>query len=230
MKYKHIFFDLDRTLWDFDKAADVAFEKIFTKYHLDTLGIPTPKEFHDVYQPYNDMLWKRYRENSITKEELCIQRFHLPLLHYGIDDIDLCQNLSDDYVLISPRIVQLIPHAIEVLEYLQTKYALHIITNGFQETQDTKMKTADMLRYFTSITVSEEAGVKKPDKGIFSYALAKANAKPEESLMIGDEMEVDIIGARNAGIDQVFYNRKQEKHLEDTTFEISSLAELKDLL
>lgn len=230
MKYRHIFFDLDRTLWDFDKAADLAFEEIFIKHHLGALGIASPKEFHNVYQPYNDMLWKRYRDNNITKEELCIQRFHLPLMHYGINDIELCQRLSDDYVYISPRIVQLMPHAIEILEYLHSKYSLHLITNGFQETQDTKMKAADMLRYFTSITVSEEVGVKKPDKKIFLYALDKANAKAEESLMIGDEIEVDIIGARNAGIDQVFYNTKRQNHLEEITFEITSLAELKDLL
>ena len=229
-KYKHVFFDLDRTLWDFDAAAEVAFERIYEKYSLKSLGIPSAHEFHEVYHPLNERLWELYRADKITKDELNRTRFLQPLEHYGIHDVALADHLSEDYVYWSPRIVKLVPGTMELLDYLKPKYHLHLITNGFQEVQDTKLSLSGMKPYFETLTVSEEVGVKKPNPEIFRYALRKAHAAAEESLMIGDEMAVDIDGARDAGMDTMFFNPSGIAVEGERTFEVHRLAEIQDYL
>ena len=229
-QYKHIFFDLDRTLWDFDAAAEVAFERIYDKYHLKDLGIPSAHDFHEVYHPLNEKLWELYRENKITKDDLNRTRFLKPLEHYDIHDVELADHLSEDYVYWSPRIVRLVPGTMELLEYLKPKYHLHLITNGFQEVQHTKLSGSGMEPYFETLTVSEEINIKKPNPEIFLYALKKAGATAEESLMIGDEMAVDIDGARAAGIDQVFFNPLGQEDPGERTFEVRHLLDIKTLL
>ena len=228
--YKHIFFDLDRTLWDFDAAAEVAFERIYEKYHLKSLGIPSAHEFHEVYHPLNEQLWVLYRADQITKDELNRTRFLKPLEHYGIHDIELADHLSEDYVYWSPRIVRLVPGTMELLDYLKPKYHLHLITNGFQEVQHTKLGGSGLEPYFETLTVSEEVGVKKPNPEIFLYALNKAHAKAEESLVIGDEMAVDIDGARAAGIDQIFFNPSGIEVEGERTIEVKCLVEIMQLI
>ncbi len=229
-KYKHIFFDLDRTLWDFDAAAEVAFERIYDKYNLKDLGIPNAHEFHEVYHPLNERLWELYRADKITKDYLNRTRFILPLEHYGIHDTALADHLSEDYVYWSPRIVRLVPGTMELLDYLKSKYHLHLITNGFQEVQHTKLSGSGLEPYFETLTVSEEVGVKKPNPEIFHFALRKAHAMADESLMIGDEMAVDIDGARAAGIDQLFFNPNRELVEGERTYEVYELLEVKELL
>ena len=229
-KYRHIFFDLDRTLWDFDAAAEVAFERIYDLYHLKELGIPSAHEFHEVYHPLNEKLWELYRADQITKDDLNRTRFLKPLEHYGIHDIALADHLSEDYVYWSPRIVRLVPGTMELLEYLKPKYHLHLITNGFQEVQHIKLCGSGMEPYFETLTVSEEVGVKKPNPEIFLYALKKAGATAEESLMIGDEMAVDIDGARAAGIDQLFFNPTGQNEPGERTYEVNNLLEIKKIL
>ena len=229
-KYRHIFFDLDRTLWDFDAAAEVAFERIYEKYGLKELGIPSAHEFHEVYHPLNEQLWVLYRADQITKEELNRTRFMKPLEHYGIHDTELADHLSEDYIYWSPRIVRLVPGTMELLDYLKPKYHLHLITNGFQEVQHTKLSGSGMEPYFETLTVSEEVGVKKPNPEIFRYALAKAHATAEESLMIGDEMAVDIDGARAAGMDTLLFNPRGEAVSGDRTYEVRDLSEIMGIL
>ena len=228
--YKHIFFDLDRTLWDFDAAAEVAFERIYEQYNLKNLGIPSAHDFHEVYHPLNEQLWVLYRADKITKDDLNRTRFLKPLEHYGIHDVALADHLSEDYVYWSPRIVRLVPGTMELLDYLKPKYHLHLITNGFEEVQDTKLTLSGMKPYFETLTVSEEVGVKKPNPEIFMYALNKAHANAEESIMIGDEMEVDIDGARAAGMDTIMFNPKGEKIEVGRTFEVKDLLEIKQIL
>lgn len=229
-KYQHIFFDLDRTLWDFDAAAEVAFERIYEKYNLKSLGIPSAHEFHEVYHPLNEQLWVQYRADKITKDDLNRTRFVLPLEHYGIHDTDLADHLSEDYVYWSPRIVRLVPGTMELLEYLKPKYHLHLITNGFQEVQHTKLSGSGLEPYFETLTVSEEVGVKKPNPEIFHYALRKAGAEAEESLMIGDEMAVDIDGARAAGMDTLLFHPTEDRVEGECTYEVRSLMEIIGLL
>lgn len=228
--YRHIFFDLDRTLWDFDAAAEVAFERLYETYELKKLGIPSAHEFHEVYHPLNEQLWVLYREDKITKEALNRTRFYLPLEHYGIHDTALADRLSTDYVYWSPRIVRLIPGTMELLDYLKPKYHLHLVTNGFEEVQHTKLSGSGMEPYFETLTVSEEVGVKKPNPEIFHYALEKAHATAKESLVVGDEMAVDIDGARAAGIDQVFFNPSGHPTQGTSTYEVRSLLEIKKIL
>jgi putative hydrolase of the HAD superfamily len=229
-KYKHLFFDLDRTLWDFDAAAEVAFERIYDKYDLKSLGIPSAHEFHEVYHPLNEQLWVLYRADQITKDDLNRTRFMKPLEHYGIHDIELADHLSKDYVYWSPRIVRLVPGTMELLDYLKPKYHLHLITNGFQEVQHTKLSGSGLEPYFETLTVSEEVGVKKPNPEIFYYALRKAHATAEESLVIGDEMAVDIDGARAASIDQIFFNPSGESVEGERTYEVRNLLEIKSII
>ena len=228
--YKHIFFDLDRTLWDFDAAAEVAFERIYERYNLKDLGIPSAHEFREVYHPLNERLWELYRADKITKNELNRTRFLKPLEHYGIHDVNLADHLSEDYVYWSPRIVRLVSGTMELLEYLKPKYHLHLITNGFQEVQHTKLGGSGLEPFFETLTVSEEVGVKKPNPEIFRYALRKANALAEESLMIGDEMAVDIDGARAAGMDTILFNPKGERIEGECTFEVHTLLEIKEIV
>ena len=225
-KYRHIFFDLDRTLWDFDAAAEVAFERVYEKYNLKSLGIPSAHDFHEVYHPLNERLWELYRADKITKDDLNRTRFVLPLEHYGIHDVELADHLSEDYVYWSPRIVRLIPGTMELLDYLKPKYHLHLITNGFQEVQHIKLSGSGLEPYFETLTVSEEVGVKKPNPEIFQYALRKAHARAEESLMIGDEMAVDIDGARAVGMDTLLFNPKGEPVEGERTYEARRLIEI----
>lgn len=229
-RYVHVFFDLDRTLWDFDAAAEVAFERVYEQYNLKNLGIPSAHDFHEVYHPLNERLWELYRADKISKDELSRTRFLKPLEHYGIHDEELADRLSKDYVYWSPRIVRLVPGAMELLEYLKPKCHLHLITNGFQEVQDVKLSLSGMKPFFESLTVSEEVGVKKPNPEIFRYALRKARAAAEESLMIGDEMAVDIDGARAVGMDTLLFNPKRETVDGERTYEVHDLREIKKVL
>ena len=150
--------------------------------------------------------------------------------HYGIHDIGLADHLSEDYVYWSPRIVRLVAGTKELLDYLKPKYHLHLITNGFQEVQHTKLGGSGLEPYFETLTVSEEVGVKKPNPEIFRYALRKAGATPEESIMIGDEMAVDIDGAHAAGIDQIFFNPSGQPAEGKSTYEVKSLLEIASYL
>jgi len=168
-------------------------------------------------------LWEQYRKGEISKRFLNVHRFHITLLAFGIDDRAFAGRFASDYLHLSPRKKALFPNVIEVLEYLHKKYTLHIITNGFDEVQEIKIKANELDKYFTTITTSEEAGAKKPEKKIFLYALKKAGALAEESLMIGDDPVVDIEGARQAGIDGLFCNFD---HLPDhglATYEVKEM-------
>ena len=229
-KYKHLFFDLDRTLWDCDENTKDTFNDIFNFYKLKHKGIPDVKIFHNTYNKHNDELWDQYRKGLVEKSFLIVQRYILTLNDFNICDDKLAENLSKDYLKISPLKTKLIPYAHEVLQYLSKKYLLHIITNGFKEVQYIKVEKSDLKKYFDKIITSEEAGCNKPNKNIFLYSLKKAEALVDESLMIGDAMDVDIIGAKSICMDQVFYNPKNISTSINATFEINSLRELIKIL
>jgi len=225
-KYKHIFIDLDKTIWDFEANTQLTFREIFEKYRLTSLGIPNLESFYHVYARINDELWALYRENKIIKEKLNIQRFEMTLLQFGIDDLILATHIADDYVTLSPQKTILFPNSHKALTYLQTKYLLHIITNGFEELQHQKLDNCDLRKYFNTITTSEEAGVKKPEKAIFELALKKAGARAYESLMIGDDLEVDVAGAKGLGMDTLYFNPEKIKHQDDPDHEVHSWDEV----
>lgn len=230
VKYKHVFFDLDNTLWDFNTNSEEAFRDLFEKYHLCERGVTSFETFIEVYNRHNHLLWDFYRRGEIVKEMLNIRRFSLTLNDFGIIDNLLSSNIANDYVNLSPTKTNLFPHTTAVLGYLARKYSLHIITNGFEEVQYRKLNHSGLSLYFDQVITSEDAGVKKPELPIFLYALKKAGALPEESLMIGDDEEIDITGASNAGIDQVLVDYNNECPESRATFRISGLEELYGIL
>lgn len=220
-----IFFDLDHTLWDFDKNSVAAFEKIFRTKH-PTLDV---NRFMDVYIPINQACWKLYQRDQMTHEELRYQRLKqsFEILKYTISDEEINQ-ISYQYIEYLPDNNQLFEGAIEVLEYLAPKYNLHIITNGFAEVQDKKLKNSGIEDYFKTITNSEKAGVKKPHQNIFQYALSLANTHKNNSVMIGDCIEADFKGAINFGMKAILFDEKNI-HEDATILKISHLKELKKL-
>jgi len=230
MKYRHIFFDLDRTLYDFDKSSHHTFLDLFRAFNLHELGVKSFDSLFASYRRINMELWEQYKTGQMEKELLNVQRFYLTFLESGVDDRALAAKFASAYIRESPLKPFLFPYAKEALYYLYGKYKLHIITNGFEEVQREKLRANDLGKFFSTITTSEEAGVKKPFPEIFRYALQKAGAFPEESLMVGDDLEVDILGAKSIGMDQVFYNHDRMKHSETLTCEIYSLREMMELL
>jgi len=228
-KYLHIFFDLDRTLWDFDRNSRESLTELINLHNLEKI-IESPEEFVRTYHRVNIELWRHYRCGKMTKEVLRSLRFRMTLGEFGIRDDDLAHRIGKEYLRISPRKTLLVPHAIEMLEYLMPRSRLHIITNGFRESQEIKIRNCRLEKYFTSITTSETIGYNKPRPEIFQHALSTAHAKKSESLMVGDDLEVDIAGARNFGIDQAFLNIDGIRHNDPVTHEISSLLELKQIL
>jgi putative hydrolase of the HAD superfamily len=224
--YIHLFFDLDHTLWDFESSARFTFKDMFQHFMLASLGVPDAEHFASTYHHHNNRLWALYREGKLEKEVLRSLRFSDTLFDYGVDNQNLSEELSDYYLYHAPRNVFLFPDAIEVLHQLHKKYSLHLITNGFAEVQTIKLQESGLKPYFKSIITSEEAGVKKPDPQIFLLALLKAGAIADHSLMIGDDIDVDIAGARNVGMDQVYFNPEGNGTNGKATLEISSLKEL----
>jgi putative hydrolase of the HAD superfamily len=186
--------------------------------------------FKEKYSGINTMLWSLYLNGKIIKEKLNLQRFNLTLEAFGIKDTQLANAMADDYVEMSPLKTNLFPHAMEMLEYLHGQYKLHIITNGFDEVQFKKLERTGMGRYFDQVITSEEAGAMKPKEKIFHFALIKATALASESLMIGDEIEIDLLGAKAVGLDQMYVNHHGKKHTESFTFEVQSLSEILDIL
>lgn len=223
---KHIFFDLDHTLWDFDKNSGLAFNSIFDKYKIQV----ELEDFLTAYSPINTNYWKLYREEKVTKEALRYGRLKetFDLLNVSITD-DLIHSLSIDYIEHLPLHNHLLNGCEEILQYLHSKYTMHIITNGFKEVQHKKLESSGILKYFTTVTTSEDVGVKKPNKHIFEVALKSAEAKKEESIMIGDNFEADFLGAVNFGMQAILYNYYKEDFSSEY-HQVKNMAELSDFL
>lgn len=231
MRYKHIFFDLDRTLWDFDTNSRFALEVIYEKNELDTLGILNLEAFIQVYQDINEQMWTSYRLGNLSKAHLRTRRFSKTLAHFGYENEKLGIKLDQDYIAISPYQTALLPQAIETVGYLAEKYQLHIITNGFEEVQNIKLDKSGLLPFFKTMMTSERAMARKPDPIVFQLACKMAGANTFDSLMVGDDLEADIIGAKNVSMDQVYFNPVRKSHgVNDITHEITNLSELRTIL
>ena len=222
-----IFFDLDHTLWDFDKNSILAFDKIFKKQHPT---INTTK-FIEIYAPINQACWKLYQVDKMTHEELRYERLRqsFVLMRYEISDQEI-DSISHDYIEFLPDNNQLFEGAIEVLDYLFPKYNLHIITNGFAEVQQRKMYHSGLEKYFQTITNSEMAGVKKPHRNIFEYALSLADVPKENTIMIGDCIDADVRGAMAFGMQAILFDEKEIHSPEEEIMVIKHLLELKNIL
>ena len=222
---QHIFFDLDHTLWDFDKNSGLTFEKIFEIHEVDV----SSEKFLNVYEPINFKYWKLYREEKVTKQELRYGRLKDTFNEIDISLSDqLIDNLSEDYIVYLSSFNYVFDSTYDVLDYLNAKYELHIITNGFEEAQEKKMKASNLRKYFNTVTNSEMVGVKKPNPKIFNFAMDLANAKPEHSVMIGDSLEADIKGAIDVGMQALYFDYKNSDY-NDSYQRITHLSALKDL-
>lgn len=225
-KISDIFFDLDHTLWDFEKNSALTFETILKKHKIN-VGIA---DFVSLYVPVNIKYWRLYQNDEVTQEELRYGRLKevFDALRFSIDD-ETIYLLSNEYIHYLPQYNHLYDGTIELLEYLKPKYRLHIITNGFHQIQSNKLINSKIAHYFDTVTNSENAGVKKPNPKIFNYALELAKCSKETSIMIGDNFEADIEGALSVGLDAILFN---EHNLEITQNikQVNHLLALKNYL
>ncbi len=226
MKINHIFFDLDHTLWDFETNSDIAFRTIFNKNNVHV----NIDKFLNYYRNINQKYWKLYREERVSKEALRFGRLKdtFDKINFKIKD-EVINNLAVDYIEVLPDSNLLFDGAHDILAHLLPNYELHIITNGFNEVQSKKMEKSDLTKYFKTIITSEDVGVKKPNPIIFEYALEQAKATSRESVMIGDNWEADIMGAKNAGFDVIYCNFNNES-VSESIKSVSNLIEIKKYL
>ncbi len=225
MNIKHIFFDLDHTLWNFDKNSELTFKQIFKEQNIQ-LNV---EDFLEVYMPINLNYWRLYREDKISKSDLRYSRLKdsFDAVNYNITD-ELINKISEGYISYLPNHNHLFDGDIEVLEYLKEKYELHIITNGFEEVQNLKMQKSGILKYFKEIITSESVGVKKPNPKVFEFALSKANTIAGDSIMIGDSYEADVMGALNVGMLAIHFTNDNNKN--SGVLSTNHLLELKNYL
>jgi putative hydrolase of the HAD superfamily len=229
MKYKHLFFDLDHTLWDFEANARETLQELYELNSLAERGIPDFIEFFGKYSYHNTRLWDKYTKGIIKHEELKWKRMWLALLDFKLADEALSKKMAVEFLERLPLKKNLFPYTIEILTYLKNKgYQLHLITNGFDVTQKSKLENAQLNGFFVEVITSEASQSLKPNKEIFDYALEKCG----ESIMIGDNLDADIQGGINAGLDTIFVNHMDiavEPHIKPT-YVIRHLKELEAIL
>ena len=226
MPLKHIFFDLDHTLWDFEANSKKTFAYIFERNDLHIEF----DDFIEVYQPINHRYWKLFREDKVTKAELRYGRLKeaFQAINFNSND-ELIHLLSEEYITYLAQHNALFENAIPVLEYLEPKYKMHIITNGFEEVQHRKLQNSNLLPFFDQVITSEKVGVKKPNPAIFEYAMELTGAGAHESVMIGDNFEADILGAMNVGMQAIFCKFNGEIATKEVPT-VDNLIELKNFL
>ncbi len=234
MKYQHVFFDLDHTLWDYDTSARHTLSQLYTTYELAGRGAKPLEQFIHVFFEVNEGLWDQYNKGQISKYVLRTERFRRVFDAAGVIPRlctpEVVADFNRDYLDLCPQQPNLVSGALEVLDALHGQFHLHIITNGFNEAQGVKMEKSGLSPYFQEVITSEAAGAKKPAGGIFDFALKKTGATRAGSLMIGDNLSTDIRGAREYGMDQVYYNPEGKTHNEPVSHEISHLKEVIDIL
>jgi len=226
-----VFFDLDRTLWDFEKNSHEVLSDLYFKYNLLAKGVVSVDDFIAKYKSNNEKLWDLYRQNKIEKEKLRDERFRVTLEEYHIHDDQLAAQFGSDYIELCPLKTHLFPFVHSTLSFLKNRYDLHIITNGFEEVQFKKLKNNNLLDYFNQVITSEQVGHKKPSKEIFDYSLKKIFARPSDCVMIGDDLLADIQGSREIGMDQIYFNPHSLPHTDtNITYEIKCLSEIEQIL
>ena len=232
MQYRHIFFDLDHTLWDFDANALEALKDVYHQKNLKEQGVEQFDQFYSRYLHHNAILWDRYHKGFITAEDLKWKRMWRTLIEFNIGSEPLAKEIGYEFLEVLPTKQQIFPHTKEILTYLQEKkYKLHLITNGFEKTQHQKLKHSGLTHYFEEVITSERSTYVKPQKEIFEYALSMTGAVLHESIMIGDNPDADIQGAVNAGMDSVFVNHTGKQEIPSgATHSIQHLRELEKIL
>lgn len=231
MPYEHLFFDLDHTLWDFEVNSKETLHNLYLEQNLHAKGIEDFDAFFNQYSHHNHRLWDRYTKGFIKQDELRWKRMWLTLLDYKIADEVLSKTMSVRFLEILPTKKNLFPHTTEILTYLADKnYNLHLITNGFESIQHNKLRNSNLTHFFKHVITSEASNSLKPNKEIFDFALQKAGASLQKSIMIGDNLDADIQGGMNAGMDTIFVNHINAQPHIKATHEIFHLKELENIL
>ncbi|MBL6447034.1 YjjG family noncanonical pyrimidine nucleotidase [Fulvivirga sp. 29W222] len=229
-KYKVILFDLDHTLWDYDKNSRETLNEIYINYKLKTLCGFSFDQFNYRFSKVNSGLWRQYDHGLIDRSTIRKERFNRILNHFRIQDSELALRMADDYLNICPTKTNLLPFAHDALSYLKQKYDMYILTNGFDDVQEIKLSKSNLKSYFSGMITSETIGHRKPSKEIFNHALEVAGSACHNTLMIGDNLLADILGAKGASIDSVYFNPLQKEHRESIHLEINCLSQLMNIL
>jgi putative hydrolase of the HAD superfamily len=227
--YQHILFDLDRTLWDFEKNSKEAIQEIYSFFKINQYE-PDFEKFFKSYKAINEKLWEDYRSGIISKKKLSDTRFTATFKSFGFDGTKEGKEAGKMYLELSINKTHTFPKAVETCEYLSNKYKLHIITNGFKEIQEKKLKNVRLRSFFDKIITSEDAGAQKPDQRIFDFAFEKIGATSNNAIIIGDDEKTDIAGALNIGMDSIWFNPEKKESIGNAKVQIESLDELKALL
>lgn len=231
MRYEHVFFDLDHTLWDFESNAKKTLLALYEEMDLSSKGISEFDVFYKRYLVHNEHLWEKYRKGLIRSDELRWKRMWYTNLEDRVGDEKLAKEMAVFFLEHLPHRNILFPYTNEILSYLTEKgYKLHLITNGFEETQWSKIRNSSIDQFFDHVITSESSMSLKPHPQIFQYALNKANTSVEKSIMIGDNIEADILGAHGVGMDQVFVNYNKIDTTFQPTYMIHQLRDLEDIL
>jgi len=228
--YSCILFDLDHTLWDYETNAEETLRDLFARYRMEERGVTSFRFFVETFRRINLELWDRYDRGLIGQDIIRNERFHRVFYETGVDDSPTASAFSASYLKELPLKKNLLPEAMEILAYLHPRYPMTVVTNGFDEIQSTKIESAGITHYFKHVITSQRAGSKKPSPKIFQFALEQSGHSPDNAIMIGDNLQTDIAGAIEAGIDAVFYNPAQQTHRTKVTHEIRALRELKSIL
>ena len=228
--YQHLFFDLDHTLWDFDTNARTTLEELYTEFDMHRTVTPLFDDFYQKYLYHNEILWNRYHQGLISADELKWKRMWRTLLEFRIGHEQMARDMSQRFLEVLPTKRALFPYTIEILDYLTAKgYQLHLITNGFEQTQWKKLNNSGLEKYFVEVITSEGSNSVKPNREIFDYALLKTGANLHTSIMLGDNPEADILGAINAGMDSVFVNHHHATIDYKPTYTVNHLSELEKI-
>ena len=232
MKYKDLFVDFDDTLYDTHGNSVIALRETFEAFSLER-WFPDPQTFYDAYWLANIDLWTRYSRGEITRDYLIVERFRRPLSEgRGLEITEaLCLEMSDRFLEYCATKSGLVEGAHELMDYLKGRgYRMHMTSNGFHEVQYKKLAASGLSDYFDTIILSEDAGANKPSKAFFDYALAKSGASVDTTMMIGDNLQTDIIGARDMGLDTILFNRWDIPPSDIPTHTVAALREIMQIL
>ncbi|SPW27423.1 Pyrimidine 5'-nucleotidase YjjG [Elizabethkingia miricola] len=231
MKFRHIFFDLDNTLWDHRKNAYLTLKDLFNRKEINSLYGIDFEEFHHKYDEINERLWEQIRDGEIDKEYLRQHRFYDTFMFFGVDNTELAEHFEVNFLDEIVGYNELVDGTKEVLDYLKDKnYNIHIISNGFYDVTHRKIKGSGLTPYFETITSADDVGVRKPNPKIFEYALGKANAQKEESILIGDDWIADVKGSQGFGMDVIFFDALKEDKQEEKLKSVKHLLDIKSFL
>jgi len=227
LRYLHVFFDLDHTLWDFEANSKITLHRVFETYGLSTKTGSDFDFFYQKYKVHNQFYWNQYTMGLINQEDLRWARMNHTLGDFGVADETLAKKLSVDYLDWLPESARLFPYTTEILSYLKDRgYHLHILSNGFEEVQHKKLSCARIHSFFNQIITSEASMHVKPNKEIFEYAFLKSGAARETSIMIGDNPEVDLQGAINANLHSIYVDHQNRPSRVPHTFAVRHLKEI----